>query len=455
MGGTAVGAGRLVSDAAALEEAVRDLRAVDATSEAEAIAIVSRAESLKAALGAVQARATATFERLRTDAEKERGVPEAARGRGIAHEIGLARRESPSRAARHVTLARALVTDLTRTLRQMEDGAVGEWKASVVEKETAFLEPEKRREVDALIAEELPSLGDGQAGTLARHHAQRLDESGAAELTARNAEERGVWLRPGPVGMAHLTALLPIPEASRVRARLREAAAREVGAGRAGGRTLNQVEADTLVAWVDGGGVGEGDSSVAAGRGVDLTLVMTDETFLGGDEPGRIPGHGPIPASLARRMLTPEQAADVELRRLWIHPETGSVTKTDSRSRVLSPRLRNLVLVRDDVCATPYCGQPIVDSDHVERYADGGVTSVANSSGLCRSCNLAKEAAGWEHARDGTTLTVRTPTGQVHAADSGYLSRFDRARGGAEDPVVPRDDGAMAPTGPTDGTHPA
>jgi hypothetical protein len=91
----------------------------------------------------------------------------------------------------------------------------------------------------------------------------------------------------------------------------------------------------------------------------------------------------------------------------------------------------------------------------VERYADGGVTSVANSSGLCRSCNLAKEAAGWEHARDGTTLTVRTPTGQVHAADSGYLSRFDRARGGAEDPVVPRDDGAMAPTGPTDGTHPA
>uniref|UniRef100_UPI0013DE22C2 HNH endonuclease n=1 Tax=Specibacter cremeus TaxID=1629051 RepID=UPI0013DE22C2 len=70
----------------------------------------------------------------------------------------------------------------------------------------------------------------------------------------------------------------------------------------------------------------------------------------------------------------------------------------------------------------PWCDAPIRDYDHITPYGDGGHTSIDNGQGLCKRCNLTKEAPGWtttpfpappmHPALPGATVT--TPTGHTY-----------------------------------------
>ncbi len=90
------------------------------------------------------------------------------------------------------------------------------------------------------------------------------------------------------------------------------------------------------------------------------------------------------------------EAARVWVRRLYTAPEGRDLVAMDSRRRVFTGQLRRLLVLRDDVCRTPWCDAPIRDADHVVAHAAGGPTSVANGAGLCRRCNLTKEQPGWD-----------------------------------------------------------
>ncbi|NUL49545.1 HNH endonuclease, partial [Cellulosimicrobium funkei] len=125
-----------------------------------------------------------------------------------------------------------------------------------------------------------------------------------------------------------------------------------------------------------------------------------------GQEPAWIPGHGPLPATLTRKLLTPdtqnpeapeEAQARVFLRRLFTSPETGQLVAMDSQRREFPRKLRQMIMLRDNLCRTPYCGAPIRHVDHATPYRDGGPTSYANGSGLCERCNYTKEHPGWTH----------------------------------------------------------
>src|SRR5690349_4620354 len=74
-------------------------------SEGELRIQVERLEQLKSAAAAAQARATALWSAKRRAAEALAGVPVAKRGRGLAAEVGLARRDSPKKGDRHLGLA--------------------------------------------------------------------------------------------------------------------------------------------------------------------------------------------------------------------------------------------------------------------------------------------------------------------------------------------------------------
>ncbi|MDO5495929.1 MAG: DUF222 domain-containing protein [bacterium] len=385
----------------------------------EAAARIRALEELKAACGAAQARESVRLYELRERAEADAGVPASKRCKGLGSEIALARRESPTRGGRYLGLARALVKELPHTMAAMEAGELSEWRATLVARETAWLSVENRRAVDAELADRMTRLSDKRLAAEARALAQSLDAAGAVENMRRKEKERCVTLRPAPDAMAYLTALLPMREAVAVYATLaRDAQSAingagsgpaepgEVGAGEVWEvRTRPQIMADLLVQRITG-------ASSARDLPVELSLVMTDSALFGADEtPAHFPGHGPVPAEIARLLLRPESTESVWLRRLYTRPGSGELVAMDSRRRVFDGNLRKLITLRDDVCRTPYCGAPIRHVDHGTAVRDGGETSFANGSGLCERCNYVKEVAGWHYESGPASLSVRSPSG--------------------------------------------
>lgn len=131
-------------------------------------------EDAKNAICAAQAREAVALKASVVAAERARGVPADKRGRGVAAQVALARRQSPHRGGRLVGLAEALVYELPETMAALTRGVIGEWQATLVCRETACLSREDRAEVDRRMAAELASLSDRQLVATALGHACQL-----------------------------------------------------------------------------------------------------------------------------------------------------------------------------------------------------------------------------------------------------------------------------------------
>ncbi|MGB6207506.1 HNH endonuclease, partial [Mycobacterium sp.] len=238
--------------------------------------------------------------------------------------------------------------------------------------------------------------------------AYRLDPHSVGDRAAKAETERTVTIRPAPDTMTYLTALLPVAQGVSVYAALRRAA--DICAD---GRSRGQVMADTLVERVAG-------RSAATPTPIAVNLVLTDHTLLGGDNtPAEISGYGPIPAEVARGLVSDavsDARSRATLRRLYAHPSSGALVAMESRARLFPGGLAAFIGLRDQRCRTPYCDAPIRHRDHARPWARGGSTSAANGLGQCERCNYVKETAGWkvEPNIDKTcrhTATFTTPTG--------------------------------------------
>ncbi|MEN8584332.1 DUF222 domain-containing protein [Burkholderia sp. RS01] len=373
-------------------------------------------EVLKCVGAGLQARIAVAFDAAQRREQATAGVPVAERGQGVAAQIALARRESPSRGSRLLGLAKALVTEMPHTLAALDSGQLNEWRATVIVKETACLSAADRCAVDDELAPDtgtFAGVGDRAITAAVRAASYRRDPRSVTQRAGRAAEERCVSLRPAPDTMTYLTALLPVAQGVAVHAAL----SRHADTLRSEGddRTRGQVMADALVERTTGtpGGI----------SGVEIQLVMTDRTLFQGDgEPARLPGYGTVPAGWARHLLTRAQGRKEDdhelrtwLRRLYTAPGTGDLVAMDSRARLFPAGLRRFIEARDDTCRTPYCDAPIRHHDHVVPWHKGGTTSLGNAAGLCEACNHTKELPGWKaqpapgprHA-----IELRTPTGQ-------------------------------------------
>ncbi|QWC86312.1 DUF222 domain-containing protein [Nocardioidaceae bacterium] len=410
-----------MSDLPAVLPSLLSTHEVEALDESALLELIGSAERAKSALAALQARASATLHEKRCRREEAGGVPAAQRGRGLASEIALARRESPHKGSRLLGLARALVDEMPHSLRALERGEVSEWRATIVVKETAVLTPVHRRQVDAELAHQLPDLGDRRAGAAARAIGYRLDPTSSLRRVRGAESDRCVSVRPAPDTMTYVTGFLPVKDGVACHAALQQAA----DAARAQGdeRSCGQLMADLLVSRVTG-------AEPATGTPIALHLVMDQQALLapptdsaegvgvdpddaidGSESAAHLDGYGPLPAWLGRRLV---RGADrVWLRRLFTDPVTGQLAATDSRAREFRGVLRRLLVLRDQTCRTPWCDAPVRHLDHATAVSDGGQTTYANGQGLCARCNLVKELDGWSHRPDATGTTVRGPTGHT------------------------------------------
>ncbi|MDQ6754461.1 MAG: HNH endonuclease [Actinomycetota bacterium] len=394
-------------------------------------------EGLKAAAGAAQAQSTVVFEASQRSRQEAAGLPAKQIGKGIGTQLALARRESPNRGNRLLGLAKALVNEMPHTMTALATGALSEWRATILVKETATLTREDRQTVDAEIAADTGTLegaGTRRITAEARRVAYRLDPH-AVVARARHAEnERHVSCRPAPDTMTYVTALLPVKAGVALQAALVRHADTLKAEGDPRGR--GQIMADTLVERVTG--------TPAGIIGIQLQLVMTDRTLLqGNSEPAYLSGYGIVPAQSARDLLrhnttgatgqgketggrskgikSSKYGVPVWVRRLFTAPGTGELVAMDSRSRFLPDGLRDLILTRDASCRVPYCGAPIRHADHIVPWRETQDSSEPNAQGLCVRCNEAKEAPGWSaQPRPGPrhTTETTTPTGHTYISSA-------------------------------------
>ena len=384
---------------------IDELAAVDPHADESAlIEQIGWLEQVKSAASAGQARASAALDEKRRAVETAAGVPKAKQGRGLASEVALARRDSPSRGGRHLGLAKALVHEMPHTLAALQCGALSEWRATLIARESACLDVQDRRRLDAELCASvgpLEGMGDARIVAAATEIAARLDAQAVVDRAAKAEADRTVTIRPAPDCMTYVTVLLPVAHGVGVYAALTRSADTTFD-----DRSRRQVMADTLVQRVTG-------RPADACAPVALNLVMSDQALWGQDTaPAVLDGYGPIPASLAQRLVRDavvDERSVATLRRLYRDPTSGSLVAMESRSRVFPKSLAGFIGVRDRTCRTPYCDAPIRHRDHATPRNRGGPTSAANGLGECERCNYTKEAPGWR-------VTTGDQNG-VHTAD--------------------------------------
>ncbi len=405
--------------ASAAEQVVALLRArlstidIASMSDHERLGVVAELERLKGAASAAQARAVHAVRVAREESAPQDAV------RSVGSEVALARRESPVLGDRFVGLARALVEELPETMTRLEAGEVVERHAVEVARETATLTREDRAEVDRRLGPVIGRLSPKAAGRAARRVAAELDAASVIRRMETAVASRRVTVRPAPDGMAYLTVLGPLRDVVGAYAALRRHAQSVVGGQcddePADGRGGGAVAADTALRLMAGLAPGQVQP-------VEVQLVMTDRALLGtGDPdasaftPARIPGHGSVPAPVARAWVRDADDASVWVRRLYASPDGRDLVAMDSRRRQFRGLLRRMFVLRDDVCTTPWCDAPIVHADHTHPAADGGLTSYTNGNGKCARCNHVKGAPGWSvHVVRGSPPTWETHTPSRH-----------------------------------------
>lgn len=406
---SSLGVQTLATWAAGLTRVDRDVE------DAQRIDQLRALEELKAAACAAQARISVDFaESQRAEAIAD-GVPADEAARGIGAQIALARRESPHLGNRLLGLAQALVSDMPHTLAALETGQLNEWRATLLVKGTACLSRADRTQVDQIVCSDgqaVAALGNKQLENLVKTEAYRADPHSVVERSVRAERERRVSLRPAPDTMTWLTALLPVAQGVAAYKALTKAAATAKSAGDERGR--GQIMADTLVERVTG-------QSTADGVPVQVELIMNERTLVAADtEPAHLQGFGPLPATLAQRLIKQSPQDARRVRRLFTTPDLSQLVAMESKARLFPPALADFLVIRDQICRTPWCDAPIRHIDHVVDHAKGGPTAAANAQGLCEACNHTKTLRNWR-ARlraDGATHTVETTTPTGHKYES-------------------------------------
>jgi hypothetical protein len=396
------------------------LRSPSGLDDAGRIDAIRALEELTCAATAAQAALAAELDESQRAEQAVAGVPVAQRGRGVAAQVALARRESHHRGQRHLGLAKVVPTELPHTWSAWRAGRITEWRATLIARETGCLSREDRAAVDKAMAGDgarLERMGDRELAMACQREAYRLDPESSVARRRQAEADRHVSVRPAPDAMTWLSALLPVKDGVAVKVALNRAADRARVAGDP--RSRPQLEADTLVAFVLAGSVKREPGAV------DLGLVMTDAALFGtSDEPAHVDDFGSVPAELAREIVAGACSRDerVWIRRLYADPTSGELVAMDSQARLFRSSLRRFVTLRDQFCRTPWCDAPIRHRDHARAASDGGPTTGDNGQGLCEACNHAKQAPGWRARRapgaGPHTVETTTPTGHSYRSQA-------------------------------------
>ena len=134
-------------------------------------------------------------------------------------------------------------------------------------------------------------------------------------------------------------------------------------------------------------------------------VVHVDEAALGGEtgEGGCMLADGPALAPETARRL----ACDAAL--VTLYERAGEPLSVGRKTRTIPPALRRALLARDHGCRFPGCDNSVyVDAHHIQHWALGGETALANLLLLCRRHHRLVHEGGYTVDHD---LRFRDPWG--------------------------------------------
>jgi hypothetical protein len=229
---------------------------------------------------------------------------------------------------------------------------------------------------------------------------------------------------PLPDGVTELTAIMPSVQARQIYDTI-DAIARAAGADDL--RSMDQRRSDALFDILTGH---------AQPPQVNIQVLVPADTLTGlSDQPGWIPGIGPVTAHQSRELAgtSPDGAcqcgralpgatgsgSDTTWRRLITDPRTGGLLDIAERRYRPSAGLERAVRARDVTCRFPGCRRSAAttgtgtDLDHVIPWPDGQ-TSADNLAALCRHHHRLKHSPNWHaHLHPDGTMTWTTPGGRT------------------------------------------
>lgn len=388
----------------------------DDVSEADRIDRIARLERIQAGAEAAKSVEMVAFGRARAVEQVTAGVHPRKIGQGVADEIALACRVSPSEGSRRLHTARDLVLDMPNTLRLLACGDIHAGTARRITNQLSHLDRNTRSHVDTVLAgKKLDQKSAKEAEAAAQRAAYAADPVGSTERAAKARRDRRVTLRPAPDTMSLLTGLLPVEQGVACLAALEDAVRQAKASGDE--RTKGQIMADTMVARLTG-------QEHAEDTGYEVGIILPLGSLIDPDDPtpAEVPGHGLLPADLIRQLLEDAKARSW-WRRLFTRPtKTGGqqIVDLDQRRRRFTGWLADLVRWRDHTCRDPYCDAPIRHLDHIHRHTDGGPTTDVNGRGVCERGNYVRELPGWTvkllDPDDHTVVTI-TPTGHRYVSN--------------------------------------
>ncbi len=150
-------------------------------------------------------------------------------------------------------------------------------------------------------------------------------------------------------------------------------------------------------------------------RGVVDIQVQLSTLMALNDNPGFVPGWGPILADIARQV-----AHDRDTNPQWkysITDENGLLLHHGHIKRRPTTTEENFVKARDKTCRAPGCRHPATtcDTDHRQTWADHGPSHRANLESACRHHHRLRHEHGYHitHLPDGTFLW-QAPNGHTY-----------------------------------------
>jgi hypothetical protein len=135
------------------------------------------------------------------------------------------------------------------------------------------------------------------------------------------------------------------------------------------------------------------------------------------DEPAVLDGFGPIPPSMARKLVA--NGAD-SFRRVLVDPRDGAPLEIGRTSYRVTKAMRNWLRLRDGKCPFPGCSNNSLDNeaDHLLAWHKGGNTGISNLGQPCPKHHRLRHTSGWTP----TPATRNEPPGWISPSGRHYKS---------------------------------
>jgi hypothetical protein len=326
-----------------------------------------------------------------------------------ASEVSAALSLTRRSAEMQVDLADVLCERLPQVWRALSEGLIDLPRARILADQTVHLPRELAQQVCDQALVKAPGQTTGQLRARIQRLIICIDPAAAKDRYENTLTERRVICEPTDAGTANLHGLdLPADQANQAMCRInRLAHTAKRGGDR---RCIDQIRADIYLDLL----TGNHQETTRSDHGtVDIRVELT--TLLGlDDQPGEIPGWGPVISDITRQLVGDADKAEW---RVAVEHEGQLVDVITTRRRP-SKAQKRIAQTRNPHCVFPGCRMPAreCDLDHRHSWAETHQTSTCGLEPLCRHHHKLKHR-GWKlekHPTKPNTYIWTSPLGQTY-----------------------------------------